>query len=297
MSKVAKIITDNLITQIRESGELPWTRPWKVRGTVCKSFKGHTYRGVNVWLTLLSGRTGPWITLKQTLALGGRVKRDEFNNATLVVFFKFLKKEERQSDGTKKNKTIHIPLMRFYKVWSLEQTEGIDPEEYPAWLKEATTGEAIDPIEAGEAIWDGYENGPTLGFGGDRAYYRPSTDEIQMPEREQFKGAPEYYSTLFHEMTHSTGHKSRLARFSDEQVCNGSSLEDYSKEELIAEMGAAFLLAEAGIECEHAQKNNAAYLKNWMSKIQAEPEILLKASSKAQRAVDRILGKTWSEDD
>ena len=125
-----------------------------------------------------------------------------------------------------------------------------------------------------------------------RAYYRPSTDSVHMPARSRFVDVPHYYSTLFHELVHSTGHASRLNRTFGDRF--GDEL--YSKEELVAEMGAAFLCAVAGIANEHTDRNTTAYIQNWIAKLEEDNRLIVHAAANAQRAVELILGSTFEQE-
>ncbi len=160
-------------------------------------------------------------------------------------------------------------------------------------IEPASTQE-IDKDESSEAIINGWENRPGLNLTREtenRAYYCPSTDSIHMPARSRFVNAPHYYNVLFHECVHATGHESRLHRTFGAQF--GDEL--YSKEELIAEMGAAFLCAIAGIANEHTERNTTAYLQNWVSKLEEDNRLIVHAAANAQKAVDLILGLKWQE--
>ncbi len=176
-----------------------------------------------------------------------------------------------------------------YTVFNVEQCDGLSlPQIEPALTNN------VDEHETCEAIVNGWENHPRLHLTSEteqRAYYRPSTDSVHMPARFRFVDTPHYYSTLFHELVHSTGHESRLnrpfhARFGDEL---------YTKEELLAEMGAAFLCAFAGIANEHTDRNTTAYLQNWIAKLEEDNRLLVHAAANAQKAVDSILGTLYEE--
>jgi antirestriction protein ArdC len=154
-----------------------------------------------------------------------------------------------------------------------------------------TVTATVEPIMAAEKIFRGMKNPPRINVtDSDAAYYRPGTDEITLPNMGQFVNAESFYSTAFHEMAHSTGHKTRLDRGLD-----GSFGSDpYSREELVAEMTAAFLAAEAGI-LDKVQDNNTAYVQHWAARLGKEPRLILDAASAAQKAADYILGVTWDK--
>jgi antirestriction protein ArdC len=291
--KVHEIITETIINKIQESGELPWQKPWRITDTQIMSYHGHTYRGINLILSLLAERKGPWITWNQIKKLGGRVKDGEQKKYEIVTFFKINKYEDKDSGDEKT-----YPMMRFYKVYSLCQTENVP---IPKWLEKRRAQEGdkkeITPIEAGQQVWENYPDKPDLNHGGSRACYSPKEDKISMPDMQDFTSSEEYYCTLFHEMAHSTGHSKCLDRLEPGTVF--ADLSEYSKEELVAELGASFLMAETGIEAEHTKKNNVAYIKNWLTKLDSDPKFIIQASSQAQKAVDHIKGVKWEkkEDD
>lgn len=292
---VAQIVSENILAKL-EQGEIPWQRPWKqMFGGAPMSYAGRSYRGVNVLLTALSGRSGPFITDYMAKQKGGKIKEEEKDNWTLIVFFKLLKKENNLADGSKERVTI--PLMRYTRAWSLEQTEGV-PE--PAWLAKrkakALTAEH-KPLEGCEALWGGYKDKPQVNHGGDRAFYAPALDQIGMPIPEAFKSSEAYYATLFHEGIHSTGHSDRLGRLEESKALAPFGSEDYSKEELVAEIGAAMLAAHAGIDCPEVTRNSTAYLQSWIKRIKTDPDLIVKASSLAQKAVDYIIGTVFDSDD
>lgn len=184
-------------------------------------------------------------------------------------------------------------LLRYYTVFNVAQCEGLEKHLPP--LHPVDPANVIPPIASAERIIRQYKNSPAIREkAGDRAYYHSSSDTIVLPQRGQFKSEAEYYSTLFHECVHSTGHESRLKRntlldahyFGDE---------NYSREELVAELGAAFLCGEAGIENEAALKNSAAYLNGWRKKLKEDSKIIVIAAAQAQKAADHILSKTLAE--
>jgi antirestriction protein ArdC len=292
MNQVYQIVTDRIVEAIKAGGVLPWHRPWKATDTACKSYHGYEYRGINVFLALLSGRPGPWITLKQCHKVGGRVKDGEFNKCQIVTFFKFQDKADRDNP----EKSYRAPIFRFYKVWSLDQCEGV-PE--PGWLKKEKAAQngpspALDTLQACEALWQGYKGQPPVTYGGNRACYIPARDEINMPQREGFESAEEFYSVLFHEGVHSTGHSKRLARKDADKPAPFGS-EDYSREELVAEVGAAMLCAVAGIE-RKTINNSIGYVHNWLMRLECEPMLIVQAAGQAQKACDHIRGTTFDND-
>ncbi len=273
-SSVYQIITEQIIKQL-ESGVAPWHRPWRTetpRNLVSK----RDYRGINVFLLACQGYGSPfWLTYKQASEMGGHVRRGE--HGSKVVFWKFDKWETEDADGQTVERTSAI--LRYYTVFNVEQCEGIRAPE---------SARAVNPIEECERIVSAMPNRPCFEQGA-RAWYRPSTDSVGMPARGSFDSSEEYYSTLFHELTHSTGHPKRIGREGIEKL-NTFGSESYSKEELVAEMGAAMLAGVAGIE-RRTLANSAAYLKSWIDVLRADSRMVVFAASQSQKAADYILGK------
>lgn len=280
-----KLVTDRIIEAL-EAGVVPWHKPWRTfAGNAPRSMStGKAYQGVNVWTlgatAMLRGYSSPyWITFKQAKERGGSVRKGE--KGTPVVFWKFIEKKDAASGET----TDRIPLLRYFTVFNVEQCDGIEAPALEA-LPER------DPIEACEAIAAGYIDGPTVNHGGDRAYYSPALDIIGMPRIGQFDTSEHYYGTLFHELAHSTGHVDRLGRKSLIHPAPFGS-EDYSREELIAEMAAAFLCGEAGIEVNVT--HHASYIGSWLKNLQDDPRLVVQAGAAAHKAAAHILGDTFAE--
>jgi antirestriction protein ArdC len=275
---VYEIVTDKIIKQL-ESGVAFWRKPWRTELPV-NLISQRPYRGLNVFLLGTQGYGSKyWLTYNQAAKLGGNIRRGE--KSSLVTFWNI--GEERlicKSDGTEKLSTPI--LLRYYSVFNLEQTEGIADK-----LGLSSTTRVAD-IEACERIVAEMPNAP-LREQSDRAWYRPSIDTVGMPAKTSFLGSEEFYSTLFHELTHSTGHKSRIGREGIENL-NEFGSESYSKEELIAEMGAAMLCGVTGIS-PAVIENNAAYLQCWINRLKGDSKLLLSAASQAQKASDYILGR------
>jgi antirestriction protein ArdC len=281
MSTAYETVTESIIKQL-ESGVAPWRKPWGTETPANFSSKKE-YRGINIFLLASQGYGSRyWVTYRQAQALGGTVRNGQ--HGSKVVFWKIGKyrSENQKSEETANRRSI---LLRCYIVFNLEQCEGI---KFPAPVR------AINPIEQCESIVRAMPNPP--GFAQDaRACYWPATDTVGMPARSAFLAAEEYYSTLFHEITHSTGHPARLGR---EGIMSHSPFgsEGYSKEELVAEMGAAMLCGAAGIES-RTLGNSAAYLQTWINKLKLDSRLIVSAASQAQKAADYILSKGEAETD
>ncbi len=283
-------VTARMIAAL-ERGTVPWQRPWTTSGIMPTSATtGKPYRGVNVWLTSLAaderGYSSPyWLTFRQAEELGGSVRKGE--KGTLVVFWKMLQVTDQDApEGTK-----NVPLLRHYFVFNLDQCDGVTlPPRFQAGPRE--------PIEVGEAmrgILAGYCNGPDVRHVlGERAYYSPSDDRITLPMLEQFATAEGFASTALHELTHSTGHASRLDRFDRNGEPQHFGDERYAREELVAEMGAAMVAATYGIETSF--DNSAAYIASWLRALKDDDSLVIRASQQAQRATDRIIGTSYEVD-
>lgn len=278
---VYEIITDRIISMLNR-GVVPWHKPW-VGGAALALPKnlhsGKPYRGVNTFLLHSMEFASPyWLTFNQALQRGGAVRKGE--KSTPVVFWKWLEPGEDAPDKKK------IPMLRYYSVFNVEQCDGI---EYPK--PEAPATFDFNPVGRAEQIVAGMPNKPEVLFRGDSACYRPATDLILMPEPSRFRSSEEYYSTLFHELTHATGHASRLNRsgVADKGEHNQFGTDPYAREELVAEMGAAFLCGHSGI-VDRTLDNSAAYISNWLARLKNDAKLIVTASAQAQKAADYILG-------
>lgn len=273
------------IVGMLEAGVVPWRSPilgQRTSGHPKNLASGKPYRGVNVFLLAMNAYakgygSSYWLTFQQAKERGGSVKKGE--KASMVVFWKQYETTDRQTGDPKR-----VPVLRYFNVFNVEQCGGIEaPDAVPFTPIEFT------PIEAAAQIATGYADGPALEHGGHQAFYRPSTDAVQMPEPSRFTSSEEYYSTLFHELSHSTGHASRL----DRKLTGGIAAfgtPDYGREELIAEMSAAFLCGHAGIT-PAVIGNQAAYLAGWIKRLKEDKRMIVAAAGAAQRASDWIMGE------
>ena len=274
--KIYEMVTDEIIKKL-EQGVVPWKQPW-TGGTSRVPYNYKTkkaYRGINVLLLGLSGHNSRyWMSFKQAQEFGGKVKKGEKGH--LCVFWKIITKEEENENGERIEKTI--PLLRYYKVFNLDQVEGIeDPDIHNCNMDEA--------IEEAEQIIENYQDKPEIVSNEQSAYYNPNKDYINIPKFETFTDNSSYYSTLFHEMVHSTGHESRLGRHINASNFFGS--EDYSFEELVAELGSSFLCAQTNILNDTIDQS-ASYINAWLKKLRENKKWIVQASGKAQKAVDYI---------
>lgn len=279
-------VTDQIVAQL-EAGVKPWVRPWNAKhaeGRITRPLRvtGEAYQGINVMMLWGAaadrGYTAPtWMTYRQATELGAQVRKGE--TASLVVFASKLTRTEENA-GTGEEATRHIPFLKSYMVFNAEQIDGL-PERFttPA-LPCLATVERIDRVERFIA-----GTGATIRHGGNRAAYAPGLDMVQMPPIEAFRDAESYYGTLTHELTHWTGHPKRLDRSFGKRFADKA----YAVEELVAEMGAAFLSADLDLT-PAPRDDHADYLGHWLSVLKADKRAIFTAASQAQRAADFLTG-------
>jgi antirestriction protein ArdC len=277
---VFSIVTNRIIEQL-EKGKVPWRQPWSEAGPPKNMITGRAYRGLNV--LLLSSLGYPhnlFLTLKQINELGGVVKRGE--HACPVVFWS---QKETTKEGTEEKETKRI--LRYYSVFNIDQCISIPEERIPELFLNENVA-----IESCEAVVENMPQKPKIQHKGQEAHYVPKTDIINMPKLKSFVDSEAYYTALFHELIHSTGHGSRLNR---ESITNNEKYgsEAYSEEELIAQIGACFLSSQTGCSLKHFP-NDVAYIQGWLSRLKGDKRLVLFASSKAQRATDFILNNQLS---
>jgi antirestriction protein ArdC len=283
MPNVYEIITDRIVKQL-EVGTAPWHKPWQTQGPnglPRNLVSKHPYRGINVWILASSGYASPyWLTFRQATELGGHVRSGQ--KGSPVVFWKFGTREVQDGEEIIERKSV---LCRYYTVFNINQCEGLPVQ--PAQPTEPFPH--IDTIANCEQVVTQWLDKPTIEHGSHRACYSKSLDLVQMPDLGSFDNAEEYYSTLFHELTHSTGHLRRLNR-STLATFERFGDEKYSAEELVAEMGAAFLCGFTGID-NKTIRNSAAYLQSWLEVLKQDSRLVLIAASQAQKAADLILNQ------
>ncbi len=276
---VYQIVTDKIIAQL-EQGVVPWRKAWKCGngGNPANYATRKTYRGINWLLLSLSQYPSPfWLTYKQAAEMGGTVRKGE--RGTQVVFWNFVQsKTEKKENGEAKS----FPFAKYYTVFNVKQCEGIG---YVAATIDASN---VTPVnDAAEALIAAWSDKPQINFGGNRACYSPTLDCIAMPQKNAFDTADNFYSVLFHELTHATGHSKRLNRLTEQAAFGGST---YAKEELIAELGAAFLGANVGLV--NTLEQSASYISGWLKALKNDRRLVLSAAGKAQAAADLILGNS-----
>jgi antirestriction protein ArdC len=295
---VYAIVTEQVIAAL-EAGTVPWHRPWSAEMGLPRNLQsGRPYRGINPFLLgcaqAAHGFESPyWVTYKQASERGGHVRRGE--TSSLVVFWKRLdplkvrKVRDNVTGERVEMATLGAPMvLRYFRVFNVEQCENV---EYPRAEAERHEWDALEQCES--IVTDYLRCGPLLVEGGARACYQPSSDRVCMPERDRFEGAAGYYSTIFHELAHSTGHAKRLAR---KELLEFHAFGDasYSREELVAEMGAAMLCGVAGID-QLTVPNSAAYVRSWLDKLRGDKRLVVTAAAQAQKAADLIRGVSYSQ--
>lgn len=284
-------ITDKIIAEL-ESGLIPWEKPWAGINTGAISHAtGRPYSLINQFLLR---QPGEYITFNQCKQEGGNVKKGA--KAKMVVFWKVIPKEKTDADGnavkdSDGNAVVEgLPVLRYFNVFHISDCDGIAPKfPTPEAVQTATANERA------EAVFADYIAREHVRFSSrkqDEAYYSPVSDTIVLPLREQFQRTAEYYSTMFHEATHSTGHPTRLNRLDLHGGAeNHFGGEEYSKEELVAEIGAATILHEIGIDTAGSFRNSAAYIQSWLRALKNDKRLIVSAAARAEKAARLILNQ------
>lgn len=300
---VYQIVTDKIVEQMKQ-GLIPWQKPWTYAGSGMTDLRNcainystrKPYSMLNQWL--LGFRAGEYLTYKQAEKLGGKVKKGA--ESGMVVFWgstiiRTKKKDEDVEDDDDTEPTTimeerEVPVLKYYHVFHIDDIEGIESK----YADEPEDAETVmpDPIDsAEELIWDYLLREPKLKFQNDRpsdrAYYSPAADAVVVPMISQYAVKEEYYSTTFHELTHSTLPAYRCDR-RDECGIAAFGSQNYSREELVAEIGAAMLCNIAGIDCSKAFKNSVGYIQSWLRQLQNNPKWIVWAAARAEKAARYI---------
>lgn len=283
---VYEMVTNRIIKKLNE-GIIPWQRGWT--GTIDGAYNFKTKRRYSLLNQMLLEHQDGYLTFKQIGEMGGKLRKGA--KSEFVVFWKIMQKDDpNKKDSEGKPEKVTIPILRYYNVFWVGDTD-IKREDLK--LTEH------NPITEAESIIGEYvtrEDGLT--FQNDRpsnqAYYAPLLDTVVVPMLSQFTNVEEYYSTAFHELTHSTGAKHRLNRLPEGRAAAFGNLE-YSKEELVAELGAAMLVNHCGIETEKSFRNSAGYVQGWLKALNNDQRLIVSAASKAEKAVEYILGGNGNE--
>lgn len=271
-------ITDKFIEAL-ESGTVPWIKPWDASGDLSlphNAVSGRQYRGINLavaWVTAQSKgyAANGWLTYNQARQLGGHVRLGE--KSTLFVAWNIVKKKD---PDTGEEKTF--PLIKPWYLFNVDQCENLDMTKIKAYDPEAEAKHQVtDVLALGEQV------GADIRHGGSEAFFSPTHDFISVPKQTTFKTINDYESTLAHELVHWTGGSKRLKR----EQKGGFGSEDYAFEELIAEIGSAFVCAQLGIKLEGLQHEN--YIGSWIKKLQNDKKAIVKAASQAQKASEFLL--------
>lgn len=268
-------ITDQIIKSLQD-GIIPWRKPWT--GIEPQNYQTKTrYNGINYFILANTSYKYPYfLTFNQCRALGGSIKKG--SKGIQVIYWQMLEKTKDNPE----DKQEYFPFMKVFTVFNIDQTTGIE-------IKLPQSLVAFTPAEQAEQLLASMVNKPEIKHNNQKAYYAPMDDIISLPLPEQFANSNEYYSTLFHELIHSTGHKDKLNRGSNTSF--GS--EEYAKEELIAELGSAFLCSRCGID--NTLTNTTAYIQSWLKALQNDPKLIIMASSRAEKAVNYLLGKNLTK--
>lgn len=276
---VYEMVTERIIEQL-ENGIIPWHKPWT--GTRSGAYNRVTRKPYSLLNQMLLQHAGEYATFKQWTEAGGHIKKGE--KSEIVTFWKLSPIEVENEDGEKEKK--QIPLLRYYNVFHISQVEGVEP-------KEKLDLHELEPLTEAEEIKEAYKEREQIEIYEivcNEAFYNPGLDYIQVPCKEQYTEIEEFYSTLFHEMIHSTGHKRRLDRLESGASARFGS-ETYSKEELVAEIGSAMILNCLAIETEKTFKNSSAYVQNWLQVLKNDNKFIVSAASKAEKAAKYIFGE------
>ena len=312
MKDTYTLVTDRIIAEL-ESGTVLWHKPWTCAQPAISHTTGKAYSLLNQ--LLLGGRGGEYVTFQQAQKEGGRVRKGE--KASMVVFWKWLTVEDedtgggegapfgatsgedttvpqpRSCDAKRGSRSKDVPFLRYFNVFHIDQCEGLSPRFRASEVLPVDPAAANDAAEGIIADYLHRSGVHLVSRESNEAFYRPATDTVVLPLIKQFAATAEYYSTAFHELTHSTGHPSRLNRLT-ETARFGSA--PYSREELCAELGASFILNHLGIETPGSFRNNAAYIDHWLSVLKEDKRLLVSAAGHADKAVRLILGEEADSD-
>ena len=279
-------ITNRIIAEL-EAGRLPWVRPWNRIGTgglglPYNALTGRSYSGINIlmlWGALFEAGYSAqgWLTFRQALQAGGHVRKGE-RGTTVVFADRFIPEDEKTRSAAQGDEAKSIAFLKRFTVFNVDQCEGLQIE-LPHGQPPLTEREMV-PI--GEALIAA--SGVTVRIGGDKAYYAPEPDYVAIPPQTAFPDQINYYVTCLHELTHATGHPKRL----DRKLLNSFGSKDYAREELVAEMGAAFLCAALGIV---PTVRHADYIGSWLDVLREDNRAIVRAASQASKAAEWLLAR------
>ncbi|PKL28913.1 MAG: hypothetical protein CVV46_03680 [Spirochaetae bacterium HGW-Spirochaetae-2] len=281
-------VTERIVAYIEENKALPWRKPWAITNVTPQSHRnlvsGHVYRGMNMLLTGLSGYETPyWLTVKQANKMGAKIRKGE--HGTPVIFWSTF---DAQDEDEEKFRTKGF--YKSYTVFNVAQCDNVAYEQ-----PTDTIVKPFDSIAQADSVIEAMPLAPKIIHRGNRAAYSPLSDVVSIPIKGAFDTPQDYYSTLFHELAHATGHEKRLGRFKTEKVNHQFASRSYSKEELVAEMASCFVLNELGIETEQTESNSLAYLDGWVKTLKGDARMIVQASGKAVKAAQFILNRYQSQ--
>jgi len=275
---VYQIVTDRVIAAL-EAGQIAWRKPWHAAYGLPRNYvSGRAYTGINAFLLHLVGGTPFFLTFRQARELGGNIRKGA--KGMPVIYYNVTTRTDQQTGEEEK-----MPFIKYYTVFSIDDVEGVK-----ITLPEQPRDRAHEPLATAEPLVANWTSCPHIEHGGAQAYYAPGPDVVNVPRPETFVSGEAYYSTLFHELTHATGHPSRLDRPDLAEALRPSGRAGYAREELTAEMGAAFLCGHAGLNPGATLENTAAYLQFWLEQLRSDKKLVVQAASRAQRAAELILG-------
>ncbi|PVY40855.1 ArdC family protein [Pontibacter virosus] len=287
---LAEQVTNEIIAELQK-GKVIWQKPWSSYGLPKNYASGRPYEGFNAFylhhVTEKNNYTAPYfLTFRQAQEMGGRVRKGQKGNP--IVYWKIYEAKEQEQPADQdvarkeKNSKKFVPFL--WTVFNIDQVEGVD-FHLPEKLRRS--GQQL--IEACQRVVDGFPSPrPRILHGGSQAWYAPGTDTVQVPEPKRFLSPEAFHATLYHELIHATGHHARLNRFNRDETPARFGDEAYSKEELIAEMGASFLCAHTGIR-KAVFQNSVAYLQGWISRFREDKTMLIYAGTRAFKAAGYIL--------
>ena len=284
-NNVYEIVTNSIMESL-ENGVIPWRKPFSDSFNMLPiNFStGRAYRGINILLLGSNGHNlayshNSWLTFHQAKKIGGYIKKGE--KSSQILFWKKIRlHEETESDSTDE-KMVYVA--RIYHVFNVDQCEGLDYDK----------GSLIpeSPISSADEVISSYPSPPEIQLGSHAVYF-PELDVVKIPSSDKFISQEEYYATLFHELIHSTGHQSRLNRVLQGRL---KAEQSYAEEELIAEIGSAFLCSMLEIDSLEIKQNKAAYIQSWLKALDDDKRLVVKAASLAQKAVDYIFDTKFVE--
>lgn len=284
------LVNQRIIAKL-ESGTIPWRNPRKGRATsnqFAQNLVSHrAYHGCNFWILNYGTdfKSPYWMSFKQAIDLGGNVRKGQ--HGTPVTFWKFFQAEDKETGKCK-----NVPMLRSYTVFNLEQTENVRQPE-PVVLPD------FNPIKSAQGIVDAMPHQPTIETGepqrgGSAGCYSPSTDTVTMPDSRDFCTSEGYYAVMFHELGHSTGHRTRLDRMQGDTAWSKFGSRPYAQEELVAELTSGYLCATCQI-FDVLEENTAAYIASWIKTLKDDNRLFVHAAGKAQHSADWILGNKTNE--